>query len=54
MTRGSAHGLGLFHRRPRDKRPTVGIDAAMCAVGIAAALAYLAAQRRTGRRSIPA
>jgi len=35
-------------------RPTVGIEAAICAVGIAAALAYLAAQRRAGWPSIPA
>ena len=35
-------------------RPTVGIEAAICAVGIAAALAYLAAQRRTSQAHIPA
>jgi predicted MFS family arabinose efflux permease len=35
-------------------RPTVGIEAAICAVGIAAALAYLAAHRRTGQATIPA
>jgi MFS family permease len=32
---------------------TVAIEAGVCAVGIAAALAYLAAQRRTSRPSIP-
>jgi MFS family permease len=35
-------------------RPTVGIEAAICAVGIAAALAYLASQRAPGRANIPA
>jgi MFS family permease len=34
-------------------RPTVGIEAAVCAVGIAAALAYLAAQRRAGQAHVP-
>jgi MFS family permease len=32
---------------------TVGIEAAICAVGIAAALAYLAAQRRAGQAHVP-
>ncbi len=35
-------------------RLTVGIEAAICAVGIAAALAYLAAQRAAGRADISA
>jgi len=35
-------------------RLTIGIEAAICAVGIAAALAYLAAQRAAGRAEIPA
>jgi predicted MFS family arabinose efflux permease len=35
-------------------RLTVGIEAAICVVGIAAALAYLAAQRAGGRADIPA
>ena len=35
-------------------RPTVGIEAAVCAVGIAAALAYLAAQRRASAAKPPA
>jgi len=35
-------------------RPTVGIEAAICAVGIAAALAYLAAQRRATKAEGPA
>ena len=34
-------------------RLTVGIEAAICAVGIAAALAYLAAQRAASRADIP-
>jgi len=34
-------------------RPTVGIEAAICAVGIAAALAYLAAQRAPAAANIP-
>jgi predicted MFS family arabinose efflux permease len=32
---------------------TVGIEAAICALGIAAALAYLAAHRRTGQAHVP-
>jgi MFS family permease len=35
-------------------RPTVAIEAAICAVGIAAALAYLAAQRRATKAEGPA
>jgi MFS family permease len=34
-------------------RPTVAIEAALCAVGIAAALAYLAAHRRADRPEVP-
>jgi len=34
-------------------RSTVGIEAAICALGIAAALAYLAAQRRAGQAHVP-
>jgi MFS family permease len=35
-------------------RPTVGIEAGICAVGIAAALAYLASQRAASKVEIPA
>jgi len=35
-------------------RPTIGIEAAICAVGIAAALAYLAAHRTPARANVPA
>jgi MFS family permease len=35
-------------------RLTVGVEAAICAVGVAAALAYLGAQRAAGRAAIPA
>jgi hypothetical protein len=35
-------------------QPTVGIEAAICAVGIAAALVYLAAHRRTSQAHMPA